>query len=349
MDKKDVQESNINNLLKRISFYLPYFSLKNIELLTEFKKEVIINNQNPVLIYNSGSDIPDYININRVFNIDYRSNPTDGWAWCRLVNFCLNDRPAFELSKSRFVNYVNTLLKLSYKKTYVFGTGSSLEKALDKDWSDGYRIVCNTIVRDPELWNHINPHFIVAGDAIFHFGFTPFASAFRRDLYDRFKETNTYFLYPELFHNIVIRDFEEFSNRLIPIPKGQYQKINVDLTQTFQLPSLHNVLGLLLLPLACTLSKNIYLWGFDGKAPGDKYFWSNSQKHSYPELFSDLQKAHPYFFEHFVPETDKTKYTNIAFGDLFEKILLKAEKEGYKFNMMHKSWTPKSSKNDLLK
>lgn len=199
-------------------------------------------------------------------------------------------------------------------------------------------------MRDRQLWNHIKPHFIVAGDAIYHFGHTEFARTFRKDLKARLRETETFFVYPELFDSIVQRECAEFSDRLIPVPKGSAQKVNIDLTQNFELPGLHNVLGLLFLPLGCTMSRHVYLWGFDGRAPGDKLFWSNSRKHSYPELIPELQKAHPRFFDHFIPKDDSNKYIKLAFGNLLENCLTAAESEGWQFVMMHHSWTPTLAK-----
>src|SRR5213076_14180 len=55
-------------------------------------------------------------------------------------------------------------------RAYVFGTGPSLARATEFDFSHGVRIVCNSIVRNPELLAHIRPHFIAASDFVFHFG-----------------------------------------------------------------------------------------------------------------------------------------------------------------------------------
>ena len=225
-------------------------------------------------------------------------------------------------------------------KCYIFGTGPSLEKAIDQDWSDGYRVVCNTIVRDADLWHHINPHFIVAGDAIYHFGHTSFAKAFRKDLAERLASSDTLFIYPALFHRFISREFEHLADQLVPIPGGSHQKIHVDLVNEFSYPGLGNVLALLLLPVGCTLSKNVCLFGFDGRAPKDKLFWSNSNKHTYLELMDDLKIAHPRFFDHHVPKQDPLKYVKSVHGDLLDKKMEDAENEGWRFVMLHESWTP---------
>ena len=195
-------------------------------------------------------------------------------------------------------------------------------------------------MRDKELWHHIKPHFIVAGDAIYHFGFTLFAKSFRADLKKRLLETDTKFLYPSLFHEIVMREFSDVSDKLIPIPFGFNQHIHDDLRDNFLLPKIGNVLSLLPLPLGCTLAKQIYLWGFDGRAPTDNLFWANSSKHSYPECMDELQKAHPAFFSHNVPTSNPTKYYNEVHGETLDKNLTEAEQLGWRFIMMHETYTP---------
>lgn len=284
---------------------------------------------------------------NVTFDVDPERNPDEGWAWCRFSRFVL-PKPSIEAdAHSRFRARVERLRHSGHEKCYLFGTGPSLAGAIDRDWSDGYRVVCNTIVRDDCLWRHIDPHFIVAGDAIYHFGFTPFARAFRADLAKRLRESDAFFVFPRLFSSLVQREFSEFADRLIPVPFGWHQDIHVDLARTFRVPRLGNVLNLLLLPLGCTLSRDVRLWGFDGRAPDDKLFWSNSSMHSYPELMDSLQQAHPAFFRHHVPADRPTSYAQRVHGDQLETALANAEAKGWRFTMMHRTWTPTLQKRYL--
>lgn len=333
---KNLSAEQIVNLKNRLAFYCPDAQLK---ISTPVRA---LFNFYPVLIFGQQFLISARIDKFRfgIFNIDYRTNPIDGWVWCELSGLCSNIITNTDVSKKRFEDYVINLKNENLKKCYIFGTGPSLERAIERDWTDGYRVVCNTIVRDQALWNHINPHFIVAGDAIYHFGSDSYAKAFRNDLAKRLKETNTFFVYPADFNSIVQREFSEFSTRLIPIPRGPHSQAYLDLSNHFSLPAVGNVLPLLLIPVGCSLSKNIYLWGFDGRAPTDSLFWANSNKHSYPEYVKDLKAAHPAFFDHFVPEDDPVKYVKSVHGDILEQILNDAEKEGFHFIMMHHSWTP---------
>ncbi len=344
----DISQAECEDIRKRFSFYMPDRPWDMVKHVAVLPSEVVAG-RDTVMLFGDLELVPEQVKKDnkRFYDIDHRRCPVDAWNWARLAGCYSKDSLDKEQTRLRFKSYVDMLRSQGLTKSYLFATGPSLAKAIDKDWSDGYRVVCNTIVRDRELWNHINPHFIVAGDGIYHFGHTALPTAFRRDLKKRLAETNTFFLYPDLFHPIVSRELKEFSHRLVPVPSGGDEAVNKDLSIDFALPGLQNAIGLLLLPLGCTLSKDVYLWGFDGRAPDDKLFWSNSNKHSYTELIPELQKHHSGFFNHFVPTGDTRKYTTLAFGDTLENSISQAERQGCRFTMMHHSWTPVLAKRCL--
>ena len=216
-----------------------------------------------------------------------------------------------------------------------------MAKSADRDFSDGNVVVCNTIVRDAALWRHLKPDIIAAGDAIYHFGPTPHARAFRADLRKRLEDSAgaTSFVYPELFDAVVLREFGDLRSLLLPVPFGEHDNVHVDLTVRFDLPTLGNVLNILLLPLGCTLSKSVMLWGFDGRAPDDQGFWANSSAQAFPELMPGLREAHPAFFANFVPKGREGNYVQSVHGDALDERLSRAEAAGWKFVMMHFTWT----------
>ncbi|MBA4383618.1 MAG: hypothetical protein C0410_02680 [Anaerolinea sp.] len=333
-----ITPEQLQDIKARLNYYVPGRTLTTHSHLPLF---VALSSQ-PALVFGEYSLFTKKYGYYRggLFDIDHLKNHLAGWAWFYLAEYCAKEKTDLPLSFQRFKSAIDSLRKQHLEKVYIFGTGPSLSKAGKMDWSDGYRIVCNTIVRDPDLWHKINPHFIVAGDAIYHFSDTKFARAFRKDLALRLSETNTYFVFPAMFYSIVRREMREYADRLIPIPDGTHTTVNVDLCQDFNLPRLGNVLPCLLLPLGCTLGKAIFLWGFDGRAPTDQLFWANSAKHSYPEFLPELKENFPAFFDHFVPANNPSQYVNTVHGDVLEECLQSAEKEGWYFEMLHKSWTP---------
>lgn len=334
----NLKKEQLKEIQRRLGFYVPEQILQAHTHLPLF---IALGSQ-PILTFGEFMPISRRLMYYRggFFDIDHNKNPVAGWEWNNLAEYCTKEKADLKKSHKRFNEYVDTLREQQLSRAYILGTGPSLAKAMERDWSDGYRIVCNTIVRDSDLWRHINPHFIVAGDAVYHFSHSRFAQTFRKDLALRLYETNTYFVYPARFNRIVSRELGMFADRLIPIPEDIHTKIHSDLYQHFGLPSLGNVLPLLLLPLACTLSKKVFLWGFDGRAPNDQLFWKNSTKHSYPEFLPELKENFPAFFDHFVPADNPSQYVKNVHGDVLEECLQSAEKEGWYFEMLHKSWTP---------
>ncbi len=300
----------------------------------------------PVLLFGTTlDDLPGWARLHGgIFNVDHVRNPMDGWSWCEAGTY-VHGIQEQDIAQARLIKHIQAIKAQGFERCTVFGTGPSLERARGRDWQDGARVVCNTIVRDAELWHHIQPHIVAAGDAIYHFGFTEFARAFRKDLHARLGESpDVLFVYPDYFDFIVRREFGAYANRLVPIPNGTQTRVHDDLAVNFSLPPLGNVLNKLLLPLGCNLSKHVGLWGFDGRAPKDQLFWSNSQKQSYTELMPTLQAAHPAFFDHFVPRENPEKYVQSVHGDVLEYLLSQAEQDGWTFTMLHHTWTPTLAK-----
>jgi hypothetical protein len=276
-----------------------------------------------------------------LFFVDKNYNDA-AWEWVRLSNQYYDHKTDQIIAKLKLNQAIKSEEKSGgYQCSYIFGTGPSLANAIDCSFDDGFRIVCNTIVRDQELFNKLKPNFIVAGDALYHFSYSKFACSFRCDLLKRLKESKTFFIYPSIFDVLVQREFGEVSSQLIPISIGAHKQIEINLLEEFSLPNLGNVLLLLQLPLACTLTKKIYLWGFDGKSPEDvtNPFWANSNKHAYPELMHTLKTDFPGFFEYHVPNNNSNKYISSVHGDILENCFKVAESKGYTFEMLHPSWT----------
>lgn len=278
-----------------------------------------------------------------VANLDYETNASDGWD---LFDFgvALAD-PTLDAPISRgraiFNSRVEELKARGPRPAYMFGTGPSLRLAEERSFSDGTTIVCNTIVRDAELWHKLNPAFFAAGDAIYHFGPTAHARAFRADLLRRLQESEgrTLFVYPAPYDIVIRPEFKEVEGLLIPIPRGTHTDISNDLLHRFSLPSVGNVLNGLLLPLACTLSRDIRLWGFDGRAPDDTGFWAYSSQHAYVNLIQSIRDAHPAFFDELLPKGNEFKYVKQNHGDRLNERLAEAEGRGFRFSMLHPSWT----------
>jgi hypothetical protein len=339
---KGISPADKVDIEKKISLFLP--SVKHIEYIAKLSQTLLTSSA--AILHTLGEKAPGWLKAHPGrFDINRHNNPLEGWSWIEAATYVEGHQPDLKASQQRFAKLHSALsIGQACRPCYAFGTGPALAKAIERDWSDGIRVVCNTIVRDKELWDHIDADIIVAGDGIYHFGYTDFARAFRADLKTRMEASRASFIYPATFDIIVQRELGHLSDRLIPVPVGSHTAIHNNLIDTFALPDLGNILNLLLLPVGCNLSKTVGLWGFDGRAPEDKLFWANSSKHSYAELMPSLQEAHPAFFDHNVPKHDPEKYIRSVHGDVLERCLADAEALGWTFKMLHHSWTPTLAK-----
>jgi hypothetical protein len=187
--------------------------------------------------------------------------------------------------------------KLSlFSKAYLFGTGPSLSRAPEYDVGDGVRIVCNTIVKNTALLDHIRPNLIIAADADFHYGCSRYADQFRRDLLAGIERTGAMFACPEVHVPLMLHHFPDLARRIIGVPVVG-GRLNLDLTEAFWVAARDNVLVQFLIPLGCTLARQIHLLGFDGKKPGDQKFGSHDPARQYGPLLKTVEQCHPAFFD----------------------------------------------------
>lgn len=325
---------------KKYDFYfkdldsIKYLRVKRFPILSIFS-------QSPVLFYQDSENLINKYHRrfhNGLFNIDYMNCFSEPYNWHNLLNYIHSEKFDKKEIKNKFSLLVKQVRGLNKDKIYILGNGPSLEKAFEKDWSDGVVIVCNDIVKDEKIWNILKPDFLVAGDPVL-FEYTELSIRFRCDLIERFKETETYFMFPSVFSNIVYRELCSVKERLIPIPyEGPPDILHYDLTENYILPCVGNVLGFMMLPLACTLSKNIYLWGFDGKAPKDKA-WKHYKNVEYNLLPGSIYNEHPAYYKFMMPVEDPDKLFRLVVGKKLDRLLSNAEKDGWSFTMMHKSYS----------
>lgn len=336
VDKR--QEDSYPDLLERSEFYLSgKFKIVRYKNAFDFFRFLIL--YGPYRAVVTTSSLRKFLVSTYFINIDYKTNPVDGWAWHEALNLVSPiQQSEIQESKKRLLEYKQGLSQ--YTTSLILGTGPSLIKARKLVHLDCYKIACNTIVKDTQLWAQLRPHFIVAGDAIYHFGHNKYATSFRNDLKKCLALNEAIFIYPALYHPFVKKEFSRFTHLLVPIPTGTSDQINYNLFEDFSLPAIGNVLNLLLLPLSTSLTKNIYLLGFDGRAPDDKLFWSNSNDHSYAEFIPDIQVKHPMFFEYFIDNKNPFKYVNTVHGDSLDNNLTALEKLGFEFALISKSYTP---------
>jgi hypothetical protein len=287
----------------------------------------------PVLILGKTCTNAERIWLN-AYNIDHDLCRVSSWSIHRLYSdIFYSKNKKTELESQSKIKWNKLREKLSNLDTaVVLGTGPSLISAMDYDFQeDKIIIACNTIVKSDMLWSKLNPSIIVAGDAIHHFSNTKYAGSFRKDCYKRLEnDKELVFCYPHIFHPFVLSEFSSLKDQLLPL----FNRNKRDPFITFKggIPSAapnHNVLTMLLLPIAANLSQKIYFIGFDGRKEGDEGFWESSNEYNYIEHMEELRHSYPGFFDFYVNNPkDKNEYVKNVHGDQLDNWINDAENSG---------------------
>jgi hypothetical protein len=249
-----------------------------------------------------------------VCNVDLLKNPNEGWRFIEFYN-------KLHGSQTRPYEFSN----IKHNKVLVLGTGPSLDHAENIDVQDAAVIICNTMIKNKELMARVQPKFLVFADAIYHFGPSRYAAAFR----DAFREfvgdhPACVVLLPEVFYGFFVDKLgSEFARNVYSIPEAGHRNIVVNLANDAVLHRFENILNKMLIPISCTLGKSVSFLGFDGRAKSDKGFWAHSSKNNFIELLPVQEQAHPSFFR-------KKSYTAYAEHQeqVTEMLLEAAEKAG---------------------
>lgn len=256
----------------------------------------------------------------------WKSRPRDRWilALCRLLgarvaNVATNDPEAKEygeyarliwrhgftihqqqemLSRGRsvFERAAAEVRAVGYPRAAVFGTGPSLETATDFDFAECLTIVCNSIVQNDALLNHLRPRFLCAGDVVSHLGVSAYAAKFREDLLRAVAKHDLYFVTTASFGALLLFHHPELNDRTILIDQ-RHKGPNYDFGETFSAPMLDSTLNIHMLPLAATFADEIWVLGCDGKSEtrDNEDFWAHAQKAQYDELVDSGHQCHPTF------------------------------------------------------
>ncbi len=188
--------------------------------------------------------------------------------------------------------------RISLSVAYVFGSGPSLEETWRYDYSDGHTIVCNSIVKNTALVDHLNPIAFMAGDPIFHAGPSTYAQAFRKYLIQTMQRRDFHVFVPWRDYSIYMTYLpSELHERIIGIPIMTGDDYNLNIEEKFAILGLPNVLTLLLLPVAATYFDHVGISGCDGRPLSqDSYFWGHHQASQFGDQMDAIQLAHPSAF-----------------------------------------------------
>lgn len=396
--------TTLSDLVNRISWYFPKSASSNVEvsilvdkslLATDLKSLVpppsqhsyIGKSENIHLIEKQACDLSkaDAImlwdkrsmftpvvlqHLTKVYIVDptyYYS--VEGETYQRMYIETLEDQEKERFLKLSMMNYRALLDEVGQcERGYVFGTGPSLEgHAMDFDYSDGFRIVCNSIVKNREIMDHIKPHLLAFGDAQHHASPCLYAETFRQAVIEAVHETNCYILTEDYFLPLLLAHYPELEDKIIGIETpgiwdlslyeiirmvlrrphkipwfdkipGHEEEYNFPTPDKFYVRTAGSVLPSYLIPIVSSVCKVIYILGADGRDPkGDKpdktYIWNYSQSCQFNE--QTAFDTHPSYFR----DRPYTEDFDI-YCDNFKGLIRYGESLGRKYYSLAPSYIP---------
>lgn len=188
-------------------------------------------------------------------------------------------------------------LRESTAESILVGTGPSARDVLNIDMNGKSAIICNTVILDEEVMEHLKPEFLCFSDPAYHFGPSAYAKEFR----NRVRETAR--LFPSLkiltirrYHDLLEIMVPELAGRILSVDtRSRNQSLNLDLDLAPFVRAYPNILTLLMLPLAASFSKKISLFGFDGRSAKESKFWSHGSSVQLNALLDEHQEFHSGF------------------------------------------------------
>lgn len=233
------------------------------------------------------------VDTNDVESVEYGNYCKASWIMVPVA-----DRKPIIAAKHRiFLGIAEDVRQSAPRSAAVFGTGPSIDRALDFDWNGVLSIVCNSVVQSDALLACIKPRFICAGDVVSHHGVSAYAARFRADLVRVLEKFDCYFLTTAPFGWLFQQQHPEIADRVL-LGEQLVKEPVYDLAQEWVLPQLDSTLNIHMLPLASTFCRRIYLLGCDGKNPDpskNEDFWPHSTIAQYHDLVGSGHLCHPTF------------------------------------------------------
>lgn len=184
-----------------------------------------------------------------------------------------------------------------FETAYCLATGPSLAAFKETNFDGALSIVCNSAILDEELMDWVRPRFLVFADPIFHFGPSSYAAEFRRRLRESCVRHDYTIIVPMRYYGLLTDAMPELRDRAIGIPSDKPNGFNLDLTGEFRVFTTANILTYLMLPVASTLARKIYLLGCDGRPLDESgYFWQHNKKTQINDQMENIRLVHPGFF-----------------------------------------------------
>lgn len=222
------------------------------------------------------------------------------------------------------------------KKAYCFVTGPSFDLYDQFTYEkESLKVICNSTVKNDAFLSYIGaPDLLVFADPVFHFSPSEYSAAFRDEVVKVYKKYKPYIAVPFRSMALLLKHYPFLEDRLIGI-KIQRGEFHFPSSKALWLRGSKNILTQFMLPIASSVSDEIYIIGADGRKPEEKYFWKHSKSAQFDDLMQTVFETHPSFFR----DRDYKDYyeEHCAF---LEKLIRYGEERGKRYFSLTPSYIP---------
>jgi hypothetical protein len=258
--------------------------------------------------------------------------------------FTLFPKPEIDALLSNSVHLFFLHLKRWHgRPVSAFGNGPSLQRVVEQRIDPGQtlRLICNSTIGDAAALAHLKPEIMFCGDPVQHCGASRYAGQFRADLAAALAADPARVLITQLGFIPYLKAVlpAETHARLIGVGNDRRSDFNIDLTTSFFTAATANIFTMLVLPVACTISKRIDIYGCDGQPfAAATRPWGHAGEADYMSKMAVTHRVHPGFWRRNYAEE------LISYYDDMEDLLAAAEKAGITVRNRTPSYVPALAK-----
>jgi len=223
----------------------------------------------------------------------------------------------------------------NYNNSFVFATGPSLEEAYSFDFPDNsLKVICNSIVRNEELLDHIDPDVLVFADPVFHFGPSRYAHKFRQDAAEVLRHYDCVSAVTAPKRGLLAGHYPDIAEQVIELESVRNDLPRFPTHRSLDVMGTANIMTLLMLPIASSLTDRIQIIGADGREEDESYFWEHSDIAQYDDdMMKTAIDSHPSFFR----DRIYTDYYDQHIQTL-EKMIAYGERQGLEYISLTESY-----------
>ncbi len=184
----------------------------------------------------------------------------------------------------------------SADRSYVFATGPSLSRAEEISFEDdALSVVCNSIVKDRELLEHIDPDVLVFADPVFHFSPNRYAATFRDDAAETLRTHDCLAVVPDRHRSLLVGHYPDLGVaglESVDAPDPLFPTAD-----DLRVMGTNNIMTWFMLPIASALTDEVNVIGADGREENSSYFWEHNEDAQYDDdLMAAAVDCHESFF-----------------------------------------------------